>query len=87
MRRKKIIENPVFDEKELREELFRSAKAIGISVAVAEAVSLKIAKGVANRVAKRAAITADDLNRFIAMEAEKYSKDLSYVYKNRGKII
>ncbi len=85
--RKKKIESFVFNEKDLQEELLRSAKAVGVSVGVAEVIALKIAKKVAERIAKRAVATTDDLNRFIAEEAEKYNKDLAYVYKNRGKII
>lgn len=85
---KKATPKPiVFNEKELQQDLIHSAKALGISVAVAEAISIKIVKKVAERLSKRAAVTMDDLNRFIATEAEKYSKDLAYVYKNRGKII
>lgn len=85
---KKSSQKPiVFNEKELQQDLVHSAKALGISAAVAETISLKIAKKVAERLSKRAAVTMDDLNRFIATEAEKYNKDLAYVYKNRGKII
>ena len=54
---------------------------------VAEIFVGKICLKVAERLTKRAAVTTDDLNRFIAEEAEKYNKDLAYVYKNRGKII
>lgn len=77
----------MFDEETLQKELLHSAKAVGISVAVAEVLSWKVAKKVGERLAKRASITSDDLNRFIAEEAEKYNADLAYVYKNRGKII
>lgn len=76
-----------FNEKELQKELLHSAKAVGVSAAVAEAISIKIAKKVGERLARRAAVTTEDLNRFIAEEAEKYSQDLAYVYQNRGKIM
>lgn len=87
MRCKKKIEPQVFSERSLQKELMHEAKAVGIAVGVAEVITLKIAKRVSERVAKRTVITADDLNRFVAEEAEKYNKDLSYVYKNRDKII
>lgn len=87
MKSKKKVEPLVFNEKDLQKELMREAKVVGIAVGAAEVIALKIAKRVAGRVAKRTVITMDDLNRFIAEEAEKYNKDLSYVYKNRGKII
>lgn len=84
---KKKTEATVFSEKELQKDLMRSAKVVGLSVGAAEIIVHKIVKKVAEHLAKRAIITTDDLNRFIAIEAEKYSKDLAYVYKNRGKII
>lgn len=76
-----------FNEQDLYKDLMRNAKVLGISVAAAELMSLAIAKKVAQRVAKRAAITTDDLNRFVAEAADKYNKDLAYFYRNRGKII
>ena len=76
-----------FDEKELEADLLRSARAVGVSVGVAEIIVAEIIKKVKARIAKRAVLTVDDLNRFIADEAERYNKDLAYVYKNRGKII
>lgn len=85
--RKKKVESFVFNEKELQEELLRNAKAVGIAVSAAEVITVKVAQKVAERISKRAVATIDDLNRFIAEEAEKYNKDLAYVYKNRGKII
>ncbi len=77
----------VFNEKELYNELLHSAKAVGLSLGAAEVIATKVVKKVAEHLARRAVITTDDLNRFIADETEKYSKDLAYVYKNRGKII
>lgn len=84
---KKKVKSFVFNEQEMQQELLHSARAVGISVAAAELIVAKIVKKVAARMAKRTVVTVDDLNRFIADEAEKYSKDLAYVYKNRGKII
>lgn len=77
----------VFNEKGLQKELLHSARAVGVSMEVAETISIKVARKVGERLVKRAAVTTEDLNRFIAEEAEKYSQDLAYVYKNRGKII
>lgn len=77
----------MFDEDDLRKELLTSAKAVGISVAVAEVISTKIASRVAERVSKRTVIAMNDLNRLITEEANKYSQDLAYVYQNRDKII
>ncbi len=85
--RKKKAEPIEFNEKDLQDELTRSAKAAGISAGSAEAIACKVAKNVTEHIGKRAIVTADDLNRFIASEAEKYNKDLAYLYKNHGKII
>lgn len=85
--KKSPTETTVFNEKELYNELIHSAKAVGLSIGVAEVIADKVVKKVTEHLARRAVITIDDLNRFIADETEKYSKDLAYVYKNRGKII
>lgn len=76
-----------FDEKKLYQDIMRNAKVVGISIAAAEVIGMAITKKVAKRVAKHAAITNDDLNRFIAEAAEQYNKDLAYFYQNRDKII
>lgn len=77
----------VFDEKKLREEIARSARALGLSKSTGDKIAEAIVEKVAAKMKKRAVATSDDLNRFIAAEAEKFNKDLAYVYKNRGKII
>lgn len=84
---KKNSATTIFNEKSLHDDLLHSTKAIGLSLAAAEIIATKVTTRVAARLAKRSVATTDDLNRFIATEAEKYSQDLAYVYKNRGKII
>lgn len=76
-----------FSEKELREELLREAKALRMPAGAAEVITSKVAEQVSKWVAKRPVVTVDDIYRRIAVEAEKYSADLAYVYQNRGKII
>lgn len=83
----KKLETMTFNEKLLQDELEHNARAVGLSTGAAQLVAEKVVKRVSERVTKRAAITTDDLNRFVAEEAEKFNKDLAYVYKNRGKII
>lgn len=87
MRKVKEPEKFVFDEKSLHDDLVKTAKVYGISKKTAEPMAKTIAEKVAARLKKRSVITVDDMNRFIAEEAEKFSKDLAYDYKNRGKII
>jgi len=86
MKRKKV-EQFSFNEKGLRDDILESAIAIGIPEGTAQAIAEKVATRTAVWAATRAVITADDLFRRVAQEAEKYSADLSYVYQNRGKII
>lgn len=86
MKRKKV-EQFSFNEKGLRDDILESAIAIGIPEGTAQAIAEKVATKTAAWAATRAVITADDLFRHVAQEAEKYSVDLSYVYQNRGKII
>ena len=76
-----------FSEKELREELLREAKALKIPAGAAEVVASKVTEQVSKWAVKRSVVTMDDIYRRIALEAEKYSTDLAYVYQNRGKII
>lgn len=85
--KKKTGEKLTFNEKTLREELVKSALAIGMPEGAAEAVASKVAAKTASWVTTRAVITIDDLHRRVAMEAEKYNTDLAYIYQNRGKII
>lgn len=70
----------------LRDIMFE-AKALGISVGAAKAFAEKVAAKVAAWAEKRESVTEDDINMQVAKEISKYSKDLSFVYKNRGKII
>ena len=86
MKRKKV-EVASFSEKALREDVLKSALAAGIPAGTVEAIADKVAVKTAAWVATRAVITADDLHRRVAQEAEKYSADLAYIYQNRGKII
>lgn len=83
----KKVRETVFDVAKLREDLRNDARAVGMADGVAEDVAEKVAERVTDWATKRSIITQDDLHRKIAQEATKYSKDLAYVYQNRGKII
>ena len=77
----------VFNDADVRESILHDAKIVGIPNGAAETIANKITEKVHAWVTARPAITNDDLNRRIAIEAKRYSADLSYVYQNRGKII
>lgn len=70
----------------VRDVMFE-AKALNISVGAAEDFAEKVSEKVVKWAEHRASITEDDINAQIAKEINKYSKDLAFVYKNRGKII
>ncbi len=76
-----------FDEQELKNDIIREAKALGVPVGTAEVIAEKVAKLVAKWVNQRVTVTVDDINRRVALEIAKYQTDLAYVYQNRGKII
>ena len=70
----------------VRDILFE-AKALRISQGSAKVFAEKVAEKVAKWAERRESITEDDINMQIAKEIGKYSRDLSFIYKNRGKII
>lgn len=76
-----------FSEEKLKLEILAEAKALKIATSTAELIAEKVVKDVAKWVAKRVTVTADDINRRVALEMAKYNADLAYVYQNRGKII
>ena len=65
----------------------REARVLGIEPGAAALFAEKVAGKVAIWAKKRSAVTNDDLDRMLSKELEKYNWDLSYIFKNRGKII
>ena len=76
-----------FDVETLRKDILTEAKVLNLPSNTIRPIADKVAAQVAVWMAKRPAVTVDDLNRRIAMEIAKYNADLAYVYQNRGKII
>ena len=76
-----------FDAKHLKAEIMRDAKALGMAESTADYITNKIVAAVEKWISKRSAVTMEDIERRVAMEAERYNADLAYVYQNRGKII
>lgn len=77
----------VFSEESVKTDILSAAKSINIPPGTAEPIAEKTAKEVTKWVMGRKIITDDDLNMRIAKELQKYSRDLAYVYQNRGRII
>ena len=76
-----------FSKKKLKEEIMREARVLDLPSGAAEAVADEVAEKVKKWADKRTEITENDLNRVTAEALEEFNQDLSYVYKNRGKII
>ena len=83
----KIVTARTFDADQVRQSLLYDAKIVGIPDGAAETIATKVTDKVRNWVMARPSITTSDLERRIAIEAKRYSADLSYIYQNRGKII
>lgn len=78
---------PQPDLEKIEKNIIREAKSINISEAVSKKFAGTVARKVFSWISERGGVTKDDINRQIAKEVKKYSKDLSFVYENRGKII
>lgn len=76
-----------FSETEVRKDILRNAKSLGIAEGAAEDIADRTLKELGAWAERRTAITRADLNAQIAKKIKKYNKDLAYVYQNRGKII
>lgn len=83
----KLVTARTFDPEQVRESLLYDAKIVGIPDGAAETIATKVTEKVRLWVLSRTSITTSDLDRRIAIEAKRYSADLSYIYQNRGKII
>lgn len=80
-------ENKEFSAESLKKEILKETRLLKISDTVAETIAERVTAQVEKWISRRTAVTVDDLNQQIAKELEKYDADLSYVYRNRGKII
>ena len=76
-----------FSKDSLEKDILKEAKIIKLPSGEAKGFSGKVAEKVAKWAEKRGEITENDINLKVADELKKYSKDLAFIYKNRGKII
>lgn len=86
-RKQKVAASFAFSEEKLKADILVETRMLCIAESTAEMIADKVVANVSAWVAKRAAVTIDDINRRVAIETAKYNADLSYVYQNRGKII
>ena len=76
-----------FSKSRLISDIIREGKTLGLHPGSTEMIADKVAEKVTAWTKGRSEITKDDLTRITARELARYNKDLSYVYKNRDKII
>lgn len=76
-----------FSKARLVKEIITEGKVLGLHPGSTELIAEKVAEKVSEWSSGRSEITKDDLTRITARELARYNKDLSFVYKNRDKII
>ncbi|MBO7720389.1 hypothetical protein J6S35_02000 [Candidatus Saccharibacteria bacterium] len=76
-----------FSKKQVVKDIMLEAKVLGISAGAGEKYAEKVADKIAKWAERREEVTQADIDAQIAKEVSRYSKDLAFVYKNRGKII
>ncbi|MBQ6127953.1 hypothetical protein IJI69_04720 [Candidatus Saccharibacteria bacterium] len=76
-----------FSKTAVVKDILLEAKVLGIASGSAKVFAEKVAEKVAKWAERRESVTEDDINTQIAKEINRYSKDLAFVYQNRGKII
>ncbi len=76
-----------FSKKQVVKDIMLEAKVLGISAGAGEKYAEKVAGKIAKWAERREEVTQADIDAQIAKEVSRYSKDLAFVYKNRGKII
>ena len=76
-----------FSKELVVKDIVKEARTIDIAPAAAERFAKIVAEKVSKWAEGRGNITQNDLNIQIAREIERFNSDLSFVYKNRGKII
>ena len=76
-----------FSKKQVMKDIMLEAKVLGISSGAGEKYAEKVADKIAKWAERREEVTQADIDAQIVKEVSRYSKDLAFVYKNRGKII
>lgn len=76
-----------FSKRKLIDDIEREARVLGLHRGSIDLIAERVAEKVARWAEGRAEITEEDLVRVAARELSRYNKDLSYVYKNRDKLI
>ena len=76
-----------FSPEELVSELKSDSRSLALPEHSVEPIIEKVLRSVLTWMENRDIITKSDLERVVGLELDKYSPDLAFVYRNRGKII
>lgn len=73
----------------IADDIIKEGKTLHLQAAPLKIVANQVAEKIVKKLEKtdKRTIKKSDLNTLIAKEIKGYSKDLSFVYQNRGKII
>ena len=73
----------------IADDIIKEGKALHLQAAPLKIVANQVAEKIVKKLEKtdKRTIKKSDLKTLIAKEIKGYSKDLSFVYQNRGKII
>ncbi len=77
----------LFSPEELVSELRAESRSLGLPEASTNSIIERVLKSVLTWLENRDIITKSDLERVVSLELDKYSPDLAFVYRSRGKII
>ena len=81
------MSDQIFSPEELVSELQSESRSLGLPAGSAEPIIERVLHAVLTWLEERNIITKNDLERVVSSELDKYSPDLAFVYRNRGKVI
>ncbi len=81
------MSDQLFSTEELASELKFESRSIGLPDGSIEPIIERVLHAVLIWLEERNIITKNDLERVVSSELDKYSPDLAFVYRNRGKVI
>ncbi|MBQ6355109.1 hypothetical protein IJJ18_01660 [Candidatus Saccharibacteria bacterium] len=81
------VDGKQFSEVSLHRDIMREGRVLSRHTGAMEIIADKVCREVAKWVRERGTVTKADLDRVTAARLHKYDADLSYLYRNRGKIL
>lgn len=81
------VDGKQFSEVSLHRDIMREGRVLARHAGAMEIIADKVCREVSKWVRERGEVTKADLDRVTAARLRKYDADLSYLYRNRGKIL